>query len=494
MGKQRNREEFEKDLKCVTSTIKLVGDFKSVDSYMTFECTKDSKQFDRHGFYILKYPLCPFCLERERNALKEKEKNDFLVELHKKYPNFELVSDYKSEGLKVKIKCSLDGKTFCVTPLNLLNTDVICPKCSKIPKLSQQEFESRVYDHLKHIEILGEYKTCDTRVKCRCKIHNLEFESLPEVLYKGNVICPKCAGKRTNEEFLEELKLVNPNVTPLEDYCFSGSKIKVKCNIDGHIWRVAPINLLKGIGCPICAGNYVKSEDVFLGELKNKDSKFEIKSKYNGYCNPIDVKCLACGDEFTTTPQKLIYQKYGCMKCANVKKKTHEEFVSQLYERYSNLEVLDKYKNTNTRLLMKCKECGRNFYGVPQQMLIGIGCPHCRISHLAKDIRSFLENNSISHKAEYRIKECRYKRPLPFDFAIFKDNILISLIEADGRQHYESIEYFGGNKAFKLQQIKDKIKTDYCIAHSIPLIRIPHTEIKNIPEILQKELIEKYNI
>ena len=53
------------------------------------------------------------------------------------------------------------------------------------------------------------------------------------------------------------------------------------------------------------------------------------------------------------------------------------------------------------------------------------------------------------------------------------------LIEYNGKQHYEPIEYFGGEEGLKIRQQNDKIKNEYAKLHNLPLVRIPFTE-KNI--------------
>jgi hypothetical protein len=50
------------------------------------------------------------------------------------------------------------------------------------------------------------------------------------------------------------------------------------------------------------------------------------------------------------------------------------------------------------------------------------------------------------------------------------------------------VKYFGGIKRFNELKIKDNIKTKYCLDNNIKLIRIPHTEFKNIEKILKQEL------
>jgi hypothetical protein len=81
--------------------------------------------------------------------------------------------------------------------------------------------------------------------------------------------------------------------------------------------------------------------------------------------------------------------------------------------------------------------------------------------------------------------ECKSIRPLKFDF--YFPEIQLCL-EWNGRQHYESFDFFGGDKAFEGNQLRDQIKRDYCKENNIRLLEIPHWEFKNIETILEKEL------
>ena len=50
-----------------------------------------------------------------------------------------------------------------------------------------------------------------------------------------------------------------------------------------------------------------------------------------------------------------------------------------------------------------------------------------------------------------------------FDFVLLdENNNIIKAIEFDGIQHFEPIEYFGGQDAFINQQERDQRKADYC--------------------------------
>ena len=103
------------------------------------------------------------------------------------------------------------------------------------------------------------------------------------------------------------------------------------------------------------------------------------------------------------------------------------------------------------------------------------------------NISSFLQDININFEYQYRIKECKDKRVLPFDFGILNDNLeLIGLIEYQGEQHYRPIKYFGGEKKFKEIQRRDSIKKKYCVDTNIPLLIIPYWDYDKINELVKQ--------
>ena len=89
----------------------------------------------------------------------------------------------------------------------------------------------------------------------------------------------------------------------------------------------------------------------------------------------------------------------------------------------------------------------------------------------------------IIYLKQHKFDDCIYKRKLKFDFYLPDYNMCI---EYDGKQHFQIIEHFGGEKRLKETQIKDKIKTEYCINNNIQLIRIKYNQ--NIEYILKDKL------
>lgn len=96
-------------------------------------------------------------------------------------------------------------------------------------------------------------------------------------------------------------------------------------------------------------------------------------------------------------------------------------------------------------------------------------------------ITSLLRQARIPFKREVTFYDLKRKDNLRFDFAIYKNNQLIGIIEYDGEQHFHQVKHFQKTKKdFQKTQEYDRIKNSYCLARNIPLYRIPYTEIDNI--------------
>lgn len=69
-----------------------------------------------------------------------------------------------------------------------------------------------------------------------------------------------------------------------------------------------------------------------------------------------------------------------------MKRKTHEEFVSEMKIKHPNIIILSKYKNDKTKVLVKCLIDNYEWYAVPNRLLRGIGCPCCSNRVVVKGI------------------------------------------------------------------------------------------------------------
>jgi len=141
--------------------------------------------------------------------------------------------------------------------------------------------------------------------------------------------------------------------------------------------------------------------------------------------------------------------------------------------------VLGEYKGANTKILIKhsVDHCNYKYEVTPYNFIYRHNrCPKCdnaARSHGESSIREFLESNHCIYVTQYKFADCRNKKPLPFDFAVFNlDGSIKCLIEYQGNQHYQSIDYFGGKKTFKKRMKLDKIKSDFCDSRGLNLLKI----------------------
>ena len=83
---------------------------------------------------------------------------------------------------------------------------------------------------------------------------------------------------------------------------------------------------------------------------------------------------------------------------------------------------------------------------------------------------------NIPYKREYKISDCRDKKPLPFDIALFNnEGELIGFIELNGSLHY-STSGTGWDTPERLiyQQKHDYIKRKFCEDNKIPFLVVPY--------------------
>lgn len=185
----------------------------------------------------------------------------------------------------------------------------------------------------------------------------------------------------------------------------------------------------------------------------------------------------------------LIYSSYNNIKKGFTSYIVHPSnpysvYNIQLYIKHNNLDcklLSDDYYSRNDKLKFKCK-CGDIFYTRWNTLLAGkYRCDKCskNKSSLEYKVESFLKEKEIKYKYQYKNKECKYKRELPIDFAIFNDSKVVAFIETDGIQHFNKIKIFGGEERFKHQKIIDHIKDNFAKENKVPMLRIPYWEFKN---------------
>ena len=274
---------------------------------------------------------------------RKKTHEEYLIEVAKVNPNIEVLETYTNAHIKILHKCKICSYKWMAAPMNLLQQNGECPQCHK-NEINHKKHEKYVTEVAKinpNIEVLGQYVGNKTKILHKCKKCGYQWFIRPDHISKRK--CPFCKPKtprKTQKQYINEVKNINPYIEVIEDYIDSRVKIKHKCLIDGHEWLARPATILYGTGCPMCAKNSQrKTSDCYIKEVAN--------------INP-------------------------------------------------NINVIGEYVQSHVKILHRCKICGYEWYATPHKILEGQGCPKCNdgVSYPNKFIYNFLEQLEINYLSE----------------------------------------------------------------------------------------------
>lgn len=197
-----------------------------------------------------------------------------------------------------------------------------------------------------------------------------------------------------------------------------------------------------------------------------------------------NCKC-DCGNEVKVKAGNLKsgqIQSCGCLQAETIRKLCLIDMTNQKFGKLTAIEPTNKKSGNN--VIWKCQcDCGKITYVDGYALRTGHtkSCGCIGSSYYEKVIGTILDELNISYIKEYSFEDLfGDTNKLRFDYAIFNNNKLKCLIEYQGIQHYQSIDYFGGEEKFKIQQKYDNKKRIYCKNHNIPLIEFSYDEKEKI--------------
>lgn len=247
-------------------------------------------------------------------------------------------------------------------------------------------------------------------------------------------------------------------------------------------------------GCQYCVGKNLPQWYI-QREIESKFPNLRVTSDYLGMNKPLECKCLKHNKNFTHNANQIFYYGRGCDECSKERKSeafrlSIDEVIDRVDKSNPDIEIVDpnSYINLFEPMEIRCKKCEHTWYSLILSVITnGTRCPKCSDDIYKGEARlmELLTVHNIEFQPQYVISECKYKKPLPFDNAVLNnDKTLKCLIEYQGIQHYEPVSYFGGEEKFMVQQIRDKIKYNYCKDHNIPLLIIPYWEFDNMEDLV----------
>ena len=484
---RKSHEQYVKELHDVNPNIEILDTYITREHKNHFRCNICGHEWYGNPGNYLSNKGCPECGKKKRKKTRTSTHDEFIKKLNNVNQNIEILDHYVNSRTKLACKCKIDGFEFYARPSSLLAGHG-CPKCyTNSITLDEKEFFARAQKTCPSVKILTSYTKQSDRYLCECKICGHQWTAKGDNIVKGKAGCVICANNKkrsTNDKFLNKLNKITKNITPIEEYVDLYTKISFKCNVCGNVWDATPLNIFNGGQCPECFKTKLnspkKSHEQFIEEIKQINPNVTILGKYVGSKNKIRCKCNICNFEWTPIASSLLCG-YGCPKCSGRYKST-DEFKKEIYTINHDIEIISEYVNSNTYIQCKCKICGHIWNTIPGRLKYS-GCPKCRESFGERKIRTFLDDNNISFTRNKTFEDLKgiKGRLLSYDFYLERYNLLI---EFQGKQHEQSIEYFGGEEKFKIQQEHDKRKREYAKLHNINLLEIWYYDSYKIESIL----------
>ena len=320
--------------------------------------------------------------------------------------------------------------------------------------------------------------------------------------------------KHTIETFVEKSQQIHGNKYSYKLVEYQNNKIAINiiCNFHKKIFSQRPYAHLKGQGCPFCRNdnninmNNVKQNIAKQTFIKKSLEVTFYKSVHYDYSKSIyidnrtklEIICPIHGSFWQKPNDHLC--GHGCEKCGAGSKYSTQDFITKakkvLLHQDKNYDYSKvNYVNNYTKVKIICPN-HHEFDQTPNAHLLGKGCRFCKSSKGEMLIQSYFEKNNIIFQKQKTFINCKNIKVLPFDFAIYNENDLLGVVEYQGKQHFKvwgNINDEKHIKQFKISQLRDQIKRNYCTVNNIPLLEIPYTKINDIENIITDfiEVIKK---
>ena len=125
--------------------------------------------------------------------------------------------------------------------------------------------------------------------------------------------------RKSHKIYVDELRSINPNIIVVEPYIDSRTRIKHRCAIHDIEWDTTPSSALQGCGCPQCGSEKIsqsmhKTHKQYEYELNKKNNRIQVIEEYRDALTPILHRCLTCSNEWYVSPANTLHGS-GCPVC-----------------------------------------------------------------------------------------------------------------------------------------------------------------------------------
>lgn len=127
-----------------------------------------------------------------------------------------------------------------------------------------------------------------------------------------------------------------------------------------------------------------KSHEDFVKDLYGVSPSLTVVGVYSGCHSEVSVRCRVCGYTWKPTAHNLLSRHSGCPRCVGLERKTTDVFASDLSKVNKTIQVVGEYSTSKLPIDVSCKVCSYKWSATPNNLLKGSGCPECNTSGFKK--------------------------------------------------------------------------------------------------------------
>jgi very-short-patch-repair endonuclease len=295
--------------------------------------------------------------------------------------------------------------------------------------------------------------------------------------------CPYCANKKLcdNKNCQDCLPksfatldksnfLTDKTIDPRMIFLRSSNKYEFKCSDCNHKFMkiISDLSRTDRDGfCPYCSGKklcenadcelcFNKSFASHPKHIHLIDKSLNPRMLFKRTDKKYDFLCPDCNHQFTKVISVVCDTQLNsfCPYCSNRKLCQDEDCAHCLQNSFKSNPKHTQLLNGNPRMLFRscaflgdfqCNDCGKQFQKRLNNVFEGSWCPFC-VNKTEKKLLDFLLQSFPNIIFQFKAKWCMSDKLqhiyLPFDFCIPEYKLIIEL---DGRQHFEVIDFFHNN-------------------------------------------------
>ena len=176
---------------------------------------------------------------------------------------------------------------------------------------------------------------------------------------------------KLTKEIVNE-RIAHRGIAMTGDYINNSTNTEFTCS-DGHSWNAKPRDVIRGNGCPHCAGNFPLTKEIVNERIADRGIAMT-----GDYINAKIKTEFTCSDghSWDATPDSVVRGR-GCPHCADRVPLTKEIVNERIANR--GIAMTGDYINVNTKTEFNCSD-GHVWDAVPSSVMAGRGCPDCATS------------------------------------------------------------------------------------------------------------------